>query len=91
MVADLCANDRLTWSANLRQAPGVISSTVRGLRSGESQLVRQAGGNRDRLCRVMFRDLHRGMIPDWWPLMGHELMNAAGARNWPRSRPVGEE
>jgi hypothetical protein len=27
VVAELCANDRLTWPANLRQAPGVISST----------------------------------------------------------------
>jgi len=37
----------------------------------------------------MIRELDSGMIPNWWPLMDRELMNAAGARNWPRSRPVG--
>jgi hypothetical protein len=39
----------------------------------------------------MFQDLHRGMIPDWWALMDREPLNAAGARNWLRSRPVTKE
>jgi hypothetical protein len=34
------------------------------------------------------RDPDGGMIPNWWPLMDRELMNAAGAGNWPRSRSV---
>jgi hypothetical protein len=54
-------------------------------------LAAQAGGNRNRLWRVMFQDLHRGMIPDWWALMDREPLNAAGARNWLRSRPVTKE
>jgi hypothetical protein len=28
----------------------------------------------------MVRDLDTGMIFHWWPLMGHELMNAAGGQ-----------
>jgi hypothetical protein len=51
--------------------------------------VPQAGSGRDRLWRVMIETLDGGMIPNWWPLLGRELMNAAAAGNWPWSGPVG--